>query len=757
MATVETVTAWSNQEPATTRVTIAGAEISPADIYENSLKISESICDENALVFVGCIPSACNIKIRGIDASRTGEILRVYTKAGTSEEIQIFEGKIDSVKQDARKEWAEVEAFDALYEIKNLNVSAWYEALAFPLTLEAFRNSFFNYAGVTQEPANLINDSVLIEETIGGEEITGADILEAICQINAVFGTMNRAGAFVYVDLAGASYTLESSQIRSLNYEEYRTGQITGVQIRETADDVGARVGTAGNAYVIEGNFLAYGKPPAELEQMAGLIYNKIAGYNLQYTPASVKINGAPYMKPGDAIEVRKPDGRTFKTFILSHTLAGFVSYTDEIEADGVQRYAQAITSANNSLIQLRGQSNRLTRTVEGLTSTVTTIKKDYASKSELQQTSEQITAQIETIQREIDGSITTYEVDTPPTLQNYPAYDFTYNIICGVTSLTEGLRFEYTEEGYRKNLRALAFDKNTFLSYRFIKQDNTWGWQEIADTEYGVLVQRISTLELTAQEIKGSVKEISEGYATKAQLESSISVSASQILQTVSANFTDKNTTQSLEAQLAMQADEISAKVSTRGGNDRSFGWNLTADAFRLMCNNSEKFRCDQNGVKVNGEIITTSGNIGGWVIQAGSINNGIPYTGEKNSNATGIGGYGGGWAFWAGNGKFSVKQDGSLYAENATINGYATAARVEAIDGKFNNLSADNIKTGTLSVDRLNITAIMLNMAGKALGVSSVTAGDVKVLNALLMNYNTRQIQVYADASGFMKWRYS
>ena len=350
------------------------------------------------------------------------------------------------------------------------------------------------------------------------------------------------------------------------------------------------------------------------------------------------------------------------------------------------------------------------------------------------------------------------YYVKEPPTLLNYPAWDFTYNIPCNNTvQTTDDLKFIYNDEYYQKNIRNIAYDETTYLSYRFVNIDGAWGWQQIADTEMGVVMQKITTLEMTTDEIKASVSTIKTSYATKEELNSSISLTSEQILSSVSRKYTTQETTETIRSQINQQADQISAKVSKSGGSSSSFGWNLTDTYFSLVSGNTERFRCDRNGVMVNGAINSTSGNIGGWRITSASIDNGIAYTGEKNNNSTGIGGYGGGWAFWAGNGKFSVKQDGSLYAEKATINGYATAQSVEAVNAKFNNLNADNITAGTINVNRLNITDIMVNMAGKSLGVSDITAGTAYFLNSLIMRYNARQIQVYADSTGYMKWRYT
>mgnify|MGYP003308225049 CR=1 FL=1 len=677
----ETKRAWKNGGAVAFRVLLAGVEIAPADIYEKSLEIQESINDEEALLFVGCIPCGCTIKLRGVDNSIIGQSLEVFAKIGTTEEIKLFNGIIDSAKQDAKREWAEVEAFDKLYTIKNLNVSTWYTSNNFPLTLKQFRDGFFSYLNVSQEQAVLVNDDVLIYETIGGEDITGADIIEAICQLNGVFGLMNREGVFVYKDLAETEEVLQVGEIRSLYYQDFTTSKIDKLQIRESEEDVGAIVGTGSNAYIIEGNFLAYGKSAGELETMAVRLFNKLS--NLDYIPTEAYTNGEPFLEVGDIISYSRPEGDNIRSVILARKLSGLVSMADKYTADGVKTYSEAVKSANDSLIQLRGQSNRLTRTVEGLTSEVTTIKGDYASKSQLKQTSDEITAQIESIQSEIDGDISLYYVKEPPTLENYPAWDFTYNIMCNDTVAPhDGLHFEYTEEYYRKNIRALAYDETNNESYRFSKKDGVWGWVEIADTETGVILQRLSTIEMTAESIKTQVQQIETTYATKTELQASVQVSASQILSSVSASYTTKGTTQTMQSQINQQANQISAKVSQTGGSSASFGWSLTANEFKLTATNKAVFVCNSGGITIDGYTKTS----------------------DLQANYATI---------------------GSVQAK------YATIDSLNGVNARFNNLNASNITAGTLSADRLDINGILVNFRGKA-----VSCGGIDATNAFFNN---------------------
>lgn len=56
------------------------------------------------------------------------------------------------------------------------------------------------------------------------------------------------------------STSISKSQYISAQYEDYIVRTIDKLQIREKENDIGVIVGDGGNTYVIEGNFLVYGK-----------------------------------------------------------------------------------------------------------------------------------------------------------------------------------------------------------------------------------------------------------------------------------------------------------------------------------------------------------------------------------------------------------------------------------------------------------------------------------------------------------------
>lgn len=82
--------------------------------------------------------------------------------------------------------------------------------------------------------------------------------------------------------------------------------------------------------------------------------------------------------------------------------------------------------------------------------------------------------------------------------------------------------------------------------------------------------------------------------------------------------------------ARLTIDEDEISAKVSQIGGDNNSFGWTLTATSHTWYANNVEVMRVTKDGLKVTGEIVATSGNIGGCQI----INGVLTISGANISN---------------------------------------------------------------------------------------------------------------------------
>ena len=151
----------------------------------------------------------------------------------------------------------------------------------------------------------------------------------------------------------------------------------------------------------------------------------------------------------------------------------------------------------------------------------------------------------------------------------------------------------------------------------------------------------------------------------------SQLLILADQILAEVTAR---QNDTEALSAALAVQAEEISAKVSRTGGNNASFGWSLTADGWRLTSNGGTVLNADKNGLSVTGKITATSGVIGGFTIKDGYLSTNNQTWGGTNSSGIYIGPSG----IQLGK-NFKVDSGGNLYAYSGTFDGTIYAGNIQ------------------------------------------------------------------------------
>lgn len=154
-------------------------------------------------------------------------------------------------------------------------------------------------------------------------------------------------------------------------------------------------------------------------------------------------------------------------------------------------------------------------------------------------------------------------------------------------------------------------------------------------------------------------------------ETKASLTVLADQITAEVTARQSD---TEALNAALAVQADEISAKVSRTGGNGASFGWSLTADGWRLTSNGGTVLSADKNGLSVTGKITATSGVIGGFTIKDGYLSTNSQTWGGTNSSGIHIGPSG----IQLGK-NFRVDSGGNLYAYSGTFAGTIYAGNIQ------------------------------------------------------------------------------
>lgn len=377
-------------------------DIAATNIVANTTKLIQSISDAEQLKYGSVEPSMFEIQIaqdtaqvERVEASAIagmgrgkiwdcaqGKKLTVYIKKGIIEHSAEF--FIKSIKGEGTTGFKTITAYDAL-SLFDKNVAEWYNGLNFnSLTLKAFRESLCTYCGVGFESVTLPNDSMTISRTMSATSITGRDILSACCEL---------CGCWPKIDLWGTNklkwVTLGATSCETFDYsqydytfrpdstrEEYDCKGINAVIIRATDDDVGGHYPATvqDNPYIIQGNFLCFGKSTAELTTIAQNIYNQIA--NKPYRPHKTVIMGRPYLDPGDKVTVKFADGNggTFDTYILKRTMTGEAALLDTYEAKGEKEHREQY-GISQQIQQIQGRTNELTRTVDETVNTITRIE----------------------------------------------------------------------------------------------------------------------------------------------------------------------------------------------------------------------------------------------------------------------------------------------------------------------------------------------------------------------------------------------
>ena len=377
-------------------------DIAATNIVANTTKLIQSISDAEQLKYGSVEPSMFEIQIaqdtaqvERVEASAIagmgrgkiwdcaqGKKLTVYIKKGIIEHSAEF--FIKSIKGEGTTGFKTITAYDAL-SLFDKNVAEWYNGLNFnSLTLKAFRESLCTYCGVGFESVTLPNDSMTISRTMSATSITGRDILSACCEL---------CGCWPKIDLWGTNklkwVTLGATSCETFDYsqydytfrpdstrEEYDCKGINAVIIRATDDDVGGHYPATvqDNPYIIQGNFLCFGKSTAELTTIAQNIYNQIA--NKPYRPHKTVITGRPYLEPGDKVTVKFADGNggTFDTYILKRTMTGEAALLDTYEAKGEKEHREQY-GISQQIQQIQGRTNELTRTVDETVNTITRIE----------------------------------------------------------------------------------------------------------------------------------------------------------------------------------------------------------------------------------------------------------------------------------------------------------------------------------------------------------------------------------------------
>lgn len=382
---------------------------------QDTFTLTETLNDGTELKFGSCLPNQISFTGREVPIATKGMKLRVTETLEGNENDPFVYGTytVQSDTPTADRTKRQIVAYDAMYDIINADVKSWYDGLSFPMTLKAFRDSFFAYLGIEQKETNLVNDSMTVNKTLvttqsedssvtAESTISGKTIIEAICEINGAFGNIGRGGRFEYVILKAiisALYPAEDLYPRedlfpsdantesmtghyiTFDYEAFQSQAITQLEIRAEDSTAGAIVGTSGNNYVISGNFLISDKTGAEMKQIANNLLPVIA--QAEYTPIkSCTCVGNPCLELGDPIRFNT-SREIVETYILQRTLTGVQSKRDSIVSAGTETHAMKNPTTRETVEALKRRTHILEENADHFQSTYEDLEKNTSTRFE--------------------------------------------------------------------------------------------------------------------------------------------------------------------------------------------------------------------------------------------------------------------------------------------------------------------------------------------------------------------------------------
>ena len=537
--------------------------ITNTEIESEQFELSESLCSESQLHFGACEASSVTFKIHNIFASMKEKWITITeTLEGNADTpFQFGRYKVFSDVPTADRRYRNVKAYDAMYDIINADVADWYNEVLpekdSTITLKDFRTSFINHFGLQQRDIELINDDMVIEKTVNPSQLSGKNVITAICEINACFGHIDREGKFAYIYLPqmiqglypandlypdhapdylpyqqetghlypqnpkGTSIGANGTYI-SCQYEDWIVKGIKKLQIREKENDIGVvypdkKLQENENSYVIQDNFLVYGKSTEQLKPIAEKIYNQING--IIYRPYDAEVQGNPCLEVGDPIRM-STRYEIIESYILSRTLKGVQGLRDSFSAGGEEYYNEKVNSVQNSIIQLRGKSNTLERTIEETKSTITDVEKGL--QTQITQNAESITSEAkraQTKEEELNGTITKTE-ETLSSKIEQTAENITSTVSKATSKYDEsGLDitlYGYVDEpetaGYKASENRGKLYLNQSNGKVYVSDGNKWNYSQ----ELKLITSQLdSEIQQTASSITSTVSGAMNKYDT--------------------------------------------------------------------------------------------------------------------------------------------------------------------------------------------------------------------------------------------------
>ena len=373
------------------------------EIYGESMVLKESLFDGNgALEISGCVASSFTIEIRHQPQELKGYLVIASIRIDNGKWMALFRGYVDSVETVKDRSYQKLICYDAMQAFGARNVYYDYYQLGDTFTVKQLRDTICGAVNITQKTQTLANDSMVLNRTVESGQLSFIDAMKAICQINGVFGIINRSGQLEYRkitywydvlpypsddlfpgdDLYPGSMDSSNHEYidayQSIKYEDYEVACINEVIVCEgSSDEEPGSYGTGDNVLLIDDNIFIGDLEEGVKYDIAANIYSNVA--EISYRPFDVSVLGRPYIEVGDAVSCYvydyssgEPVTYVMAFSILTRTLKGIQWLRDEYSASG-EKYQPEIkldksgASGGSAVNEIKEDIKEINNSIEDL------------------------------------------------------------------------------------------------------------------------------------------------------------------------------------------------------------------------------------------------------------------------------------------------------------------------------------------------------------------------------------------------------
>jgi hypothetical protein len=343
-------------------------DMSNAAIESGSLLLEEILCEKD-IVFGETNATRFEATVYNLtDVSRLK--IKVYqTDIYGNNRKNLFEGYVDSCKQDKDGYYRKLVAYDAIYSIGNANVAGWwfhFWSSRETATIKELRESLCDWAGIRCDTSiNLYNDGFICSKTATLSSVSFNTMLSWICEIQCTIPHIDRDGILRFIVLSNSYYNDigDLYERSSSEFEGFVTATIDTVELYDYDNNLVATTNSTGavvskNTYVIKDNALLFSLVDTLTNASAT---DFVLGYlaqirRISYTPCKLNMIVSDLdLLVGDFIQAGQ-----LTSVILQNTLSGNLLVDQEIRASGNEYLQDSSKTATAEYLSLEKKTDSI-------------------------------------------------------------------------------------------------------------------------------------------------------------------------------------------------------------------------------------------------------------------------------------------------------------------------------------------------------------------------------------------------------------